>query len=55
MTLTTPELDYISVKGFKSIGADKIVEKLSGLKFEVPIGISIGRSNSPKLKTQKDS
>jgi dihydroorotate dehydrogenase subfamily 2 len=42
-------------KGFKSEGADKIVEKLKGVNFEIPIGISIGRSNSPKLKTQKSS
>ena len=38
-----------------STGVDKIVEKLKGVNFEIPIGISIGRSNSPKLKTQKDS
>jgi dihydroorotate dehydrogenase subfamily 2 len=42
-------------KGFKSQGADKIIKKLKDVNFEIPIGISIGRSNSPKLRTQKDS
>lgn len=41
-------------KGFKSPGADKIIAKLSPLKFNIPIGISIGRTNG-KLKTQKES
>jgi len=42
-------------KGFKSIGADKVIKKLNRLSFDVPIGISIGRSNSPKLKNIKQS
>lgn len=42
-------------KGFKNLGADKTIEKLRGLDFEIPVGISIGRTNSPKLKTQKQS
>ena len=42
-------------KGFKSEGADKIIEKLKNLKFQIPVGISIGRSNSPTLKNQNDS
>jgi dihydroorotate dehydrogenase subfamily 2 len=42
-------------KGFKNLGAQKIIEKLEGLDFEIPLGISIGRTNSPKLKTQKQS
>ncbi len=42
-------------KGFKNLGAEKIIDKLQGLNFEVPVGISIGRTNSPKLKTQKQS
>ncbi len=42
-------------KGFKSSGADAIIKKLQHLTFEIPIGISIGRTNSPLLKTQKQS
>jgi len=42
-------------KGFKSLGADKIVEKLKNLSFEIPLGISIGRTNSPKLQTLNQS
>lgn len=42
-------------KGFKSLGAEKIIEKLGGYKFEFPLGISIGRTNSVKLKSAKES
>jgi dihydroorotate dehydrogenase len=42
-------------KGFKSIGAKKIADKLRGNKFDIPIGISIGRSNSAKVANQKKS
>jgi dihydroorotate dehydrogenase subfamily 2 len=42
-------------KGFKSSGAKAVSKRLTGLDFEIPIGISIGRTNSPELKTQKDS
>lgn len=45
-------------KGFKNEGAENVIEKLSNLvikDFEIPIGISIGRTNSPKLPTVKDS
>jgi len=42
-------------KGFKSSGAKSVAQKLSQLNFEIPVGISIGRTNSPLLKTQKDS
>lgn len=42
-------------KGFKSCGVDKIVTKLSGREFDIPIGISIGRSNSPTLKNLEES
>lgn len=38
-------------KGFKNKGADKIINGISNYKFPIPIGISIGRSNSPTLKT----
>jgi len=42
-------------KGFKSTGAKAVSKRLGGLKFDIPIGISIGRTNSAKLKTQRDS
>jgi dihydroorotate dehydrogenase len=41
-------------KGFKNFGALETVKKLSGLNFQIPVGISIGRTNSPALN-QKDS
>jgi len=42
-------------KGFKSEGADKIIYKISNFQFSIPIGVSIGRTNSPKLKTLSQS
>lgn len=42
-------------KGFKSAGADKVIENLKGVKFENPVGVSIGRSNSPTLTTLDQS
>ncbi len=32
-------------KGFKSLGAQAIIDKLEGKKFRIPIGISIGSTN----------
>jgi len=42
-------------KGFKTEGVDAIIERLQGLSFEIPIGISVGRSNSSTLKTVDQS
>lgn len=42
-------------KGFKNQGAKAISEKLKKLNFEIPLGISIGRTNSLELKSQKQS
>lgn len=42
-------------KGFKNYGANKVIEKLNHLHFKIPVGISIGRTNSPLLKNQKQS
>lgn len=42
-------------KGFKNLGAKETIQRLSGLKFDIPVGISIGRTNSLLLKTQKQS
>lgn len=42
-------------KGFKNIGALKTIKKLETKKFDIPVGISLGRTNTPLLKTQKQS
>lgn len=42
-------------KGFKNMGAKKMAEKLKNLSFLAPIGISIGRTNTSLLKSEKDS
>jgi len=38
-------------KGFKSKGIDFVLESLKGKKFDIPTGISIGRSNRPEIDT----
>ena len=40
-------------KGFKNFGAKKTADKLSKLDFEIPLGISIGKTNISKRETQK--
>jgi dihydroorotate dehydrogenase subfamily 2 len=42
-------------KGFKNAGAKKIAQKLTPMKFSFPLGVSIGRTNSLTLTTQKKS
>lgn len=42
-------------KGFKNLGAAETIKCLQGLQFAIPVGISIGRTNSLKLKTQAAS
>jgi len=45
-------------KGFKNEGANQVIKKLGNFvikDFEIPIGISIGRTNSPKLPSLKQS
>jgi len=42
-------------KGFKSSGAKNVIHDIQGLKFDYPVGISIGRTNSLKLTNQKQS
>jgi len=42
-------------KGYKNLGANKTIEKLEKLNFALPIGVSIGRTNSRKLTSQKES
>ncbi|HEX8965728.1 MAG TPA: quinone-dependent dihydroorotate dehydrogenase [Patescibacteria group bacterium] len=40
-------------KGFKNMGVKKITQKLKNKIFTIPLGISIGRTNSPKLNLQE--
>ena len=42
-------------KGFKNLGAQATLRRLSQLTFSIPVGISIGRTNSLSLKTQTES
>ncbi|OGM05244.1 dihydroorotate dehydrogenase (quinone) [Candidatus Woesebacteria bacterium RIFCSPHIGHO2_01_FULL_39_32] len=42
-------------KGFKNEGADVIADKIKNQNFEIPVGISIGRTNSSELDSQKKS
>lgn len=42
-------------KGFKNEGVKAIISKMSDRNFTIPIGISVGRTNKAKLKTQKQS
>jgi dihydroorotate dehydrogenase len=42
-------------KGFKNLGAEATIKRLGRHQFHIPVGISIGRTNSLDLKTQKDS
>lgn len=40
-------------KGFKNLGAEKIASKLAEKTFDIPIGISIGRTNSASLNQEE--
>jgi dihydroorotate dehydrogenase subfamily 2 len=42
-------------KGFKNRGAYYIADKLQHKNFQIPLGISVGRTNTEALKTQKES
>lgn len=42
-------------KGFKNQGIDKILQKLRKNKFEFPVGLSIGKTNSTKAMTQLEA
>lgn len=42
-------------KGFKNKGAGEISNKLARLNFEIPLGISIGKSNTKRSENQKDA
>jgi dihydroorotate dehydrogenase len=42
-------------KGFKNLGIKKTIGKLQKRSFEIPVGISIGKTNSAKDMTQKEA
>jgi dihydroorotate dehydrogenase subfamily 2 len=42
-------------KGFRNPGIKNVLQKLRKLTFEFPVGISIGKTNTKKLKTQRQS
>jgi dihydroorotate dehydrogenase subfamily 2 len=42
-------------KGFKNPGIKMIIKKLQKIKFETPVGLSIGKTNSTKKMTQKEA
>ena len=42
-------------KGFKNLGAKETIRELENLTFDIPVGISIGRSNNESCNTQKKS
>ena len=42
-------------KGFKNKGADKIARKLKSKQFPIPLGVSIGKTNTTKIRTQKEA
>lgn len=42
-------------KGFKNLGARETANKLAEMNFKYPVGVSIGKTNTLELKTQKDS
>jgi dihydroorotate dehydrogenase len=42
-------------KGFKNEGMQAVLTKLSGKQFGIPVGVSIGRTNSRVLMTQQQS
>lgn len=42
-------------KGFKNLGVQYIIRKLKPLTIPIPLGVSIGRTNSPLLKNQQQS
>ncbi len=42
-------------KGFKNLGVQETLRRLSGEKFSIPIGISIGKTNTDTIKTQEEA
>jgi len=42
-------------KGFKNLGIKEIVKKLQKKEFKIPVGISIGKTNTVKRMTQQEA
>ncbi len=42
-------------KGFKNQGIDKIIKKLKKQKFDIPIGLSLGKTNTTKKMTREEA
>lgn len=42
-------------KGFRSAGIRSILKKLEHTKFDIPVGISIGKTNRPEIATQEEA
>jgi dihydroorotate dehydrogenase subfamily 2 len=42
-------------KGFKNLGIHKTLEKLTGEKFKIPVGLSIGVTNTASLSNQNEA
>jgi dihydroorotate dehydrogenase subfamily 2 len=42
-------------KGFKNLGIHEIIKKLQKIKFTIPVGLSIGKTNSTKEMTQQEA
>lgn len=42
-------------KGFKNEGIERILKKIEDYSFKIPIGLSIGQTNTPELRTVKQA
>ena len=42
-------------KGFKNLGVDATIKKLTQYKFPIPVGISIGKTNLPVINNQNQA
>lgn len=42
-------------KGFKNMGVKTTLKKFTGKAFDYPVGISIGKTNTPEIKTQSEA
>jgi len=42
-------------KGFKNLGVKETLKKLEGLNFEIPVGLSLGVTNTPSLSNQTEA
>jgi dihydroorotate dehydrogenase subfamily 2 len=40
-------------KGFKSSGIDAVLRRLEGVRMSAPVGISVGRTNTPQIATHE--